>query len=556
MSYQHFSPPLRLQTQVPSFLPVLLRWSWIVLLIAASLQCLLFASFANIVAVASVVLAWALLSTTFLQAHMLRQYPFSSFLIIGFTATQFYLPLVFTLLEGNPLVFNLGLPYQVFFHSAAALLTLSAAHLCYRQVSAPLANRIPVVLQKLHFFSPPTELQLWLMGLLGLGATFYVYLYTGSALQSTGAASDKLLEALVPFSYAPFFIPFSRMYGAPEVPTKKVLTPLLAYTILLFVVSIGRNSRGAFMLGFTSVGFAYILGLLLNYYKTRLFSIKNFCWGLVVLWLFTGPLADIGTAMIIVRQQRTDIPYSELIGLTLETFSDKEAIRLRRLEDFTEKRDWDESYLNNLFIARFSNLKFNDNSLLLASHISDDDPDVLNFTVDHFLVTLPLPVLEALDINIDKKAFQVSYGDYLFAKVTANPWVLGSYLTGHFAGSGMAAFGWWYLLVLGVGIIPVYLLYDVLILKVRNFTTAVNFTCSPPIRFSFCGLLALTSVFQFLPAESVEAIAGFLLRGWAQMMLLYFLMFHLTKWVTTVAASLGPRATPSPRRFYSALKSK
>lgn len=551
MNSQLYYPGFKLKLSTPGpgngFLQRFIQWSWIILSISSLLQLIFFPNSANVVAIACVLIAWLILTKFFLKSIVLNLYPLSTFLIIGFTSTQFYFPLLFTLLEGKPVVFNLELPYQVFFHSIAALIVLVLAHFSYRQIAKPLRSKKSSLLNKAGFFLSPNELQIWLMGLIGLMASFYVHLYARTAGQATGAASDKLIEALVPFSYAPFFIPFGLLYGDKKEPNSRLIKFLLLYTLILFVVSIARNSRGAFMLGFTSVGFCYALGLLLGYYKIRIFTIKNLFIAVVGFWLFTGPIADLGTAMVIVRQQRSDIPYSELLDLTLDAFNDKEAIQLARaVVDIPEPGEWDEYYLDNIFIARFSNIKFNDISLLLSSKLSNQDPDILNYTVDHFLATLPSPVLGMLGVNIDKESVNsVSFGDYLTAKVNDNPYVLGSFLTGHFAGTGMAAFGWWYLAILGVGMVPVYLLFDKLTFREIVPITSSNSTYQLRLRISLCGLLALTSVFQFLPVESVEAIGAFLLRGWLQMILLYSLLYHFTRRLIVLVALIAPSSKVS-----------
>ncbi len=514
------------------------KWSWLTLLVASSFQLLFFASLPNLVAISCIAFAWALFTGVFLRPAMLSQYPLSTLLVFGFTTTQFYFPLLFTSLENKPIVFNLDLPYQVFLHSSAALLVLAAAHACYRALRRrPGAASTPTILLKLGFFDPPAELQLWLMGAIGLAATYYVYLYAPIGWEVTGAASDKAIQALVPFSYAPFFIPFGKLYGSDKPLTARVLLLLLLHTLLLFVVSIARNSRGGFMIGFSSVAFAYVMGLLLGLYKTQFFTVKNAVIALGAYWLFTGPISDIGSAMVLVRNQRHDITYTELLASTWEAYNDKEAIRLYRLSVADEtkvKGSWDENYLNNIFLARFCNLKFNDLSLGKAAMLSEYDPRMLRFSLNYMLAELPQPALDALRLtSVDKTALKgASVGDYLYYITDGPPTVLGWYLTGHFSGTGMATFGWWYLLVLGVGMIPLFFAFDKLFLKLRPAPGSTM----PAYRFSLCGVLVLDNIFRFLPLETVVSIPIFLLRGWFQLMLYYFLIYHFTRLITRFSA--------------------
>ena len=506
-------------------------WSWFLLLSLALYQFLFFWNIQNIVAVEYTIIAWIITTTIFLDESKLSKYPLSVFLILGFVSTQFYLPLLFTSLERKPVIYNLELPYEVFFHSFVGLLVVAFAHFLYRKLNPRPFSRNNSVLLKIGLFTTPTDIQIWLMGFIGLGATVYVYFLSPSVgWEVTGAASDKAVQGLIPFSYAPFFIPFRLLYGKNNESVKSLLILLTVYTVLLFIVSIGRNSRGAFMIGFTSVGFAYALGLLLGTFKPNFFTIKNFIFLIIGLLLLTGPIADIGTAMVIVRDQRSKITNSELIELTVRAFNDKKAIKLRRIEDNKDQGDWDERYLDNIFTARFANLKFNDASLVQASKISKQNPNILNFSIDYVLGALPSPLLNILNINANKEeVYGVSIGDYLYYEAGGPREALGGFRTGHFAGTGMAAFGWWYLLLLGGGIIPVYYLFDKLVLI--EYDIKKNKLIS---KFSLCGLLALNAIFQFLPTESIIITITFVMRTWIQMIFLYIFIYYITLLINNI----------------------
>jgi hypothetical protein len=535
------------------FLHGLVRWSWLILAVAAVLQCSLFWSWSNARAVTCVIVAWGI-ANIFFQPQLLRSYPLSCFLIIGFSCTQLYFPLVFTLLEGKPIIYNLDLPDQVFLHSLLGLCVLTAAHLVYwvllRRRPAQSASQSPRgLVHRLGLFTPPSDLQVWLMGFVGLAAMYYVYFYSPSVNREVAGAADKSIQGLIPFTYAPYYIPFGRLYGRATGTSAGLVPKLGVFTVLLFIVSIGTNSRGAFMLGFTSAGFSFGLGLLLGAIQTKLFTLKNLAIAGAVIWFLTGPIADIGTAMVMVRNQRADTPRSELVALTWEAFQQKEAIKAYRTDNNTKGLDWDEDYMDNIFLARFCNIKYNDASLVLAERFNPHDRSMLDFTIDNTLSNLPLPVLQALRLDVDKEVAQsVSYGDVLYYKVSGDPWSLGSFRTGHFAGVSLTAFGWWYLLLLGVGILPIFFLYDLLYTKQQvgpgHPTTAY---------FSFCGLLSLTHVFLFFPSESLGVLVAFVMRAWVQLVLLYAFMFHLTRYMERLLDMMRNRAATRRRSLTSPL---
>jgi hypothetical protein len=243
--------------------------------------------------------------------------------------------------------------------------------------------------------------------------------------------------------------------------------------------------------------------------------------------------------MVIVRSQREDISKAELIDMTIDAFSDKKAIKLRRLNDNEAQGDWDERYLDNVFTARFANLKFNDASLVQASIIGDNNPSMKKFTIDYVWGALPTPFLKVLHPSVDKEmVYSVSFGDYIYSLAGAGTSAYGGFRTGHFAGTGMAAFGPWYLLILGIGIVPIFLLFDKLVFIKKTYGISASGVRNTQLCFSVCGLLALTSIFQFLPTESVAGLGTFLLRGWLQMILLYFFVFQVTRVACTYIPAL------------------
>ena len=516
-----------------SFLHEIMRWSWIAFILCVIYQLIFFLDLVNVMAMASVGLAWAITAKFILQPSMLERYPFSMFLLFGFTTTQFYFPLIFTSLEGKSLLFNLDVPELVFLHSLAALFVLLLSHSFYRLLSRLSGKRSFSILERTGFFTPPSERQLWLMGIIGIAAAYYVYFTTPTAEEGrevTGEASDKFIQGFLPFQYAPFFIPLSRLFGGNEVDLKKVGPLLIGYTVALFAISVGRNSTGAFMFGFTAVAFGYAIGLMLGIYKAKLFTLKNAVILALGGWLLVGPMADLRTAMVNVRDQRTNVSAMEMLNLTLEAFQDKEAIEERRLYDENQDSEWDERYLSNVFTARFANIKFNDINLVQALEVRAHDPDMLNFSKDYLLGGLPSPFLKALNIDVDKDAvYGLSIGDYLYL-AAGGYGVANAYRSGHFAGTGMAAFGWYYLLILGVGMVFIFYLFD----KFYMIKYLPGSSPDQPKRkiflFSFCGLLALNSIFLYTSSlQTVVQIGTFLYRGWLQLALLYFLVFHFTR---------------------------
>jgi hypothetical protein len=220
-----------------------------------------------------------------------------------------------------------------------------------------------------------------------------------------------------------------------------------------------------------------------------------------------------------------------MIDLTWEAFWDKEAIKSRRLDDMGDGHDdWDERYLDNILFARFSNLKFNDISLLNADAVGSYDPDMMDFSIDYVLSILPEPILGFLNIDVDKETTRsLSMGDFLYLAAGGGGTVSG-FRTGHISGSGMATFGWWYLGIYGLLMLPIFFLIDKFVVKKRGTDQGQASKGSTVI--SLCGMLFITNIFLLTSYESLPTITQFLIRGWVQMVLLYFIFYHLTRFLT------------------------
>ena len=531
------------------FLAQVVRASWIVLGLCILYQLFFFSELTNIVAMTAVVFAWIIATRVWLRANMLGTYLLSSFMMIGFVSTQFYFPLVFTTSENKPLIFNLEMPEQVFLHATLCLIILVISHATYRFLMKATPDRSISILGKMGFFNPPSHFQVWIMGIFGMAASFYVFFANPEVgREATGDPAGKMLQALGSFMYAPFFIPLSKLYGNKAKPHRGYLLMIGMYALMLFGISMAQNQRGTFMFGLVTPAFAYALGLLLGVFKTRIISFRNIAVAGVLVWVLTGPFTDLGTAMLLVRDQRKDIPPSELIELTLEALDDKQAIENKKKESVAEPVDfdWDERYLDNLFTARFANIKFNDGSLITYSKVGMYDPDMQDFSIDQLLASLPEPVLKMFKLDVDKETLHaLSYGDYLYI-LSGGYGTPTGWRVGHMAGIGMATFGWWYLAFLGVIMLPIFYLIDKFFRPKKEFESDESDEPSAPedkFKFSLCAVLALTPIFQFMLMETVVYGVTYLMRGWIQMVLLYFLMFHVSRIISRVF-------TPKKRHFH------
>ncbi|MET0637341.1 MAG: hypothetical protein ABWZ25_15025 [Chitinophagaceae bacterium] len=518
------------------FLVSFKKWVRILMLLAGALQLVFFFDNENLFAVSTVLAGWFLTDKFVLRLSYLQNYTLSTLLLLGYGITQFLLPTVFTLVEGKALVFNLLYPYEVFIHSILAFLVFIITHQFYMHWVKPesLARRaVQGKLIRLKFFKPPTNRELWIMGFIGIFGLVAMYFfgnrYSGVEDSERGGAA-KIFQSLKPFAYLPYFLLLRPLF-TPRPERFKVPTwSILVYTVVIIAIGIAGNSRGTFMVGVSTAAIAYFVGLLLGKFSYKIFNFRNIAMASIAFWMITGPLSDLGVAMVVVRGQRSTASNSELMSSTWEAFQDKELLSKYKIAALASITDWNEHYFDNIFLSRFCNLKFNDASLENSGIIGVDER-MRKFTVDRVFAILPGPVLSAAGIDVDKDfVVSASFGDYLYFRAKGNSGSLGGFRTGHFAGTGMAAFGWWYLLFLGIGVFGLFFVFDMFVLRLPATATGGR-----KIYICLAGLLSCYFLFTTLAsAESVASHFSYLIRGWLQLMFLYWIVYFIARRINLI----------------------
>lgn len=95
------------------FLHYFKLWSKRLVILASLIQLFYFPTLENIIAVLSILVGWLCNDLLILNRYTINRFVFLSFIVISYSITQFFIPIVFTLLEGKPLMHNLKYPYSV-----------------------------------------------------------------------------------------------------------------------------------------------------------------------------------------------------------------------------------------------------------------------------------------------------------------------------------------------------------------------------------------------------------------------------------------------------------
>lgn len=456
----------------------------------------------------------------------LYRYPLSTLVVLGFGVTLQLGPLLFTVIEGNNITFNLLVPVATFGHGVLASLVCLLAHTIYRQ--APWLRFLRAGAQRfllqLKLFQPLRIAEVVAMGLFGVFALASGSWFSGLAEPSTVLV--KFIGGFQFFSIVPaaFLLQafWSQVPASASPPSRKPLVLFLLFMALIVLVSLGRNARSPFVVPVACLFLGLALQWLYGLIRLRLGAVLAVGLAIVVLL----PLAtDMATAMVMVRGQRGDISPSELLDQTMTQFKDRQAVSRFRLAtaEVSLTADWSENYVSNLFLARFSNAKFPDISLENAAQLSPAQRDEMAaFQWWRLLAILPKPVLSLLGVpeEIKSEVTSYSFGDKLYELSSGSEHALGGFRTGHFFGTGMAGFGFGYLVILLLGFLLVFPLVD------AHALVATGGPYTTPL-ISAVAITQLIGWFTFSNAESVIGTLAFPLRGFIEPVLL----FALIRWL-------------------------
>ena len=471
-----------------------------------------------------------------LRKDKLFRSPLSTLMVLGFTFSYFIFPPIATLVEGKGLTNNLDDPVLIFINALVCLLALISAHMFYEKTPLPQIIRQAIserIYKPLGYFSAISVSQLFAMGLLGVIANIISAssgdLYTENAVGVVG----KLVQGLYPLMYVPYCIVLLPLLNNALKINRRHIFMLVAYSAAIIFVSVARNSRGVLFSGIASVLIAYAYGVVAQLLPRPKIHVPTAAAILLCLAAVMGPVSDFATAMTVVRGQRTDVSALVLIDATFDQYQDKEGLKRFRIESAVKNGDWDEAYVDNLFMARLSNLKFADQSIALATSMDDGSATYLRgLEWQRVLSIFPQPVIEILGIDANKEfVTTASGGDLMLFAVTGSQYALGGFRTGSIFGSGLALFGWFYPLVICFLLVLTFALVDA---QVLNVVQAKN--DAPHYVAILFNPLCLTSLFTWMfyltsaatGVESMSGLAQYLVRGWIQVPVIYAFAYGLS----------------------------
>jgi hypothetical protein len=226
--------------------------------------------------------------------------------------------------------------------------------------------------------------------------------------------------------------------------------------------------------------------------------------------------------MVMVRGKRSTISNTELVLHTFEAFQDKKSLEDYRssMVNLVGAGNYNETYLANPFLARFVVTKFFDNTILLEDvRMGKYAADIWKITLDKIAALLPTPLLKLIGVNLDKKDVEFSIGDALYFMQYGSG--LGGYRVGSSIGHGLGLMGPFIYIV----VIPLYITIFIALNSLTSFTRGMV-SISPII------LLQIMSIYSLACGDSLLVPIGMLLRTLPQNILLYWIIFHATRWLS------------------------
>lgn len=442
----------------------------------AILEFFFFPTASNLYGIGTFALAWLISSKIVFKQIDIRNHFIPQIVLFIFLCSFFLLPLIVTLTEFKPLTFNMFVPWDVFTHQLLLVVTLCIA--LRFSANLNMGKALSRFLQeKTPFFTPPTEKQVWIIGIISFVLSYVAHVYNLGW-------TTKLLEAFKVFTLTPYILIAPQLYNGKK--TKKLALKLFVWTIGIAIMGIAVNSRGLMLMGVISI---FTIVFMDTTFRKAQNIHRKILLAITLTLLFTGIVTRFTISMLAVRNIRTEISPVELLQQTIAVYNDdaryEKIKQLATQPEQVSNTKWNETYTNNILLERIGNLKVCDNTVFYSQQIGYKNPSVKTTMLNKILASLPQPILTLFNINIDKRELEFSMGDKIYATYTQNNNQLGSYVVSSFH-SALAAFG--------------YSMYPI---------TLVTF-------FIFCGLL--NGLSQFNKTKRLSPLAVLLAYLWFNML--------------------------------------
>lgn len=464
-------------------------------------------------------LSWYILSISIFRYENIIKHTIPFFIIFSYALCFFFLPLICTLIEYKPLTHNFKIPIETFIHQFLFLMILIFAFQIMTKMGK---NKIRLFLiRHTIFFRPIGNKEIWLLGLIGLIS------FTFSIFAPETSLIGKITDGLRFLAAAPILLLFPSLYNGNHLkkPNKKTIRAVLYYTLIYIFLGMARNSRMAMLFLMIDAALIFLINLIIYNVSIKNFIKTKYLIGVLLgLYILSGPLSDIGIAMIKVRDSRNETDPITLMKNTWKFYQSSDFNDYKNMFYLIDKdmnNDmWSEEYVSHVFLNRLCNLRVSDATLYYADKLGYNNPNMQESFYDQLLANLPAGLVS----SSFKESTQYSAGDKLYALATGRSYAIGGYRVAGYTGTGLATFGYsFYIISFFFYTICFYLL------------DAFSFNARNRFLISIFALLHIDTWFYFLNnGAGILRNILYMSRGYFQDFILFMLMLLLVRFIFKV----------------------
>ena len=393
-----------------------------------------------------VLIGWKLIEKIVISKENFLNFPLMTISLVAFGLFYFCFNLIVTVYELKPLTFNLISPIKTFTYNFLYLCCLCIAFsLAKKRMQKRRTLKLQIFLQKINFYKPLSNRQVWIIGLIGMLGTFMYAIASGLGQSDRSTFTQIMINFM---SLAPFPLLFLIPYYANQMGNGKKYK-LYAWIYLFFILLIGTLSNRRILIVTPLIGLFLMWFLSALSDNTKKIKIKHLV--LVVCFIpFFGVASRFMLALSSVRADLGELSSIEVLDKAINNYGDTQILEERwavfgkeSVKNYASY--WNEYYVDNIILDRFCNMKPIDSSVSLLEIGNINEFTGSSYLRERFgfLFTslLPLPLIKLFDSEFDKYSDRTGFYDYYLSMVT-NSRIRGHYKIGGDVGIGVATFGY------------------------------------------------------------------------------------------------------------------
>ena len=505
-------------------LNIINNWIFRFLLIGTITEAILFPAWENIVGCVSFLFVWILLKNTIFKKENFETFFLPTFTMYGLAICFHFLPLFATLLEAKPLTFRFEVPFLTFGNQILNMLMLVAAYyIC--KINYKEDNWLSNLWYRFGFYETPTNSQLWFIGIAGcVGMLAMLFVQgTESGYASNLGIFGHFMQELSKLAPIPICLVFSSFFMNSNNGIKSKKT-LFIYFILISLLGVATTQRTTIFTAAGMLAMCYFIKIILD--KKTLIKGKNVFIASVVVFLMTGPVADLAVAMSIAREMSYySNSSSKTFDQVISLYNNKELLHTLYNIQIAEADNgghndygWSEYYVDNVFLDRFCNIRVCDATLYYVTKLGYDNPAMHDYVQKQLLYLVPSPILDAFGFKGSKFGDIYSPGDLISTKSLGYKNQYRGYRVAGDTGIGLYLWGYMYY-------VYALFIYVVLFFFLASLTRNESyFTLTPYV------MLGLILYFwQFNNNSGIMRILNTILRNGWQSVIIYCIVFSFAR---------------------------